>query len=225
MTPFNVSVLFWSPRLNRPQANPGFLHGEGNGEREFGAVVDLDVPNGEPQRLAHRGQEVQTGAVVFAWIQPQDTIARAVIQGRVLKPVLTGDLPFFDVDLHTVAGVLLAEEDRLACMSWPRPSDGRIAEISANPTDGCRSDPNAMHAIQPDPGPHRPKLQVAAGLFNQSDRLLGQLPATFERMAWDQPGRSAGRPSAMPGPDRLPVQSKSPSRAFEAILLGIASYR
>jgi hypothetical protein len=30
-----------------PQADPGFLYGESKGERDFGAIVDLDFPNGK----------------------------------------------------------------------------------------------------------------------------------------------------------------------------------
>ena len=78
-----------------------------HGEWEFAAVVDLDFPNGEGQSLSHRGQEIDTGAMVLARIEPQDTIARAVIQGRVLKTFLASDPYFLGIDLHTIAGVFV----------------------------------------------------------------------------------------------------------------------
>lgn len=103
MTAFNIPVLFGSARFDIPQADPGFLHGEW----EFAAVVDLDFPDEEGQSLSHRGQEIDTGAMVLARIEPQDAIARAVIQGRVLKTFLASDAYFLDIDLHTIAGVFV----------------------------------------------------------------------------------------------------------------------
>jgi len=114
VTAFDLSILFRPTRFDVPQANPGFLYGEREGEGELGAVVDLDFANGERQGVSHRGQEVETGAVILARVEPQDTIARAVIDGGVLKTFLAGDLHFLDIDLHTVTGVFFTEKPRVA---------------------------------------------------------------------------------------------------------------
>lgn len=44
MTAFDLSILFRPPGFDVPQADPGFLYGESKGEREFGAIIDLDFP-------------------------------------------------------------------------------------------------------------------------------------------------------------------------------------
>jgi hypothetical protein len=113
MTAFDLPILFRPTWFDVPQADPGFLYGESKGEREFGAIVDLDFPNGEGQRLSYRGQEVETSAVILARVEPQDAIARAVIQRRVLKTFLASDFHLLHIDLHTVTRVFFTEEDRV----------------------------------------------------------------------------------------------------------------
>jgi len=47
------------------EADASFLHHQRKGQREFCPVVDLNFLNGERQSLSHRGQEVETGAVIL----------------------------------------------------------------------------------------------------------------------------------------------------------------
>jgi hypothetical protein len=82
-----------------------------------------------------------------------------------------------------------------------------------------------MHPVEPDARPHRPKLQVAAGLLDEPHGLFGQPSAALHRMARHQSGGPTGRPTAVPGPDGLAIQSESPGGAFEAMLLRIAQDR
>ena len=86
--------------------------GEGKGERELGAVVHLDFSNGKREHLPDRGQEVETGAVILAGIEAQDPIARAVIQGGILRTFLPRHLHLLHIDLDTLTRLFLAEEDR-----------------------------------------------------------------------------------------------------------------
>ncbi len=106
MTPFHLPVLFGPARFDVPKTDTGFLHGQSKGKGEFGPIVDLNLANGKREGVSHRSQEVETGAVILARIQAQDAIARAVIQGRVLKTFLAGDFHFLDINLHTVAQLL-----------------------------------------------------------------------------------------------------------------------
>ncbi len=110
MTAFDLLNLFGPTWSDVPRADPGFLYGE----REFGAIVDLNFPNGEGQRLSYRGQQVETGAVILARVEPQDAIARAFIQSRVLDTVLANDVHLLHIDPHTVARVFFSEEGRVA---------------------------------------------------------------------------------------------------------------
>ncbi len=67
----------------------------------------------------------------------------------------------------------------------PSPSDGRIAEVPADPADRRGRDTDAMHPVQPEPGPHRAKVQLAARVLDQPHRLLGNTAAACARMTRD----------------------------------------
>jgi len=84
--------------------------------------------------------------------------------------------------LHALARLLFAEQDRLPCVPRPSPSDGRIAEVPAAPADRRGRDADAMNPVQPEPGPHRTKVQLAAGVLDQPHRLLGDTVASRARM-------------------------------------------
>lgn len=90
------------------------MHGQGKGEQEFRPVVDLNFLKGKWEGLPHRSQEVETGTVRLVRIQTQDALTGTVIEGRVLKAFLAGALHFLDIELHTLAGLLFAEEDQVA---------------------------------------------------------------------------------------------------------------
>lgn len=174
MTAFHLPTLFGPARLERPQADAGFLHGQRKGQREFCPVVDLNFLNGERQGLSHRGQEVETGAVILARIQAQDAIPRAVIESRVLNAFLAGDVHLRHIDLHTFAGVLFAEEDWVAGASRLGSPDRGIAKIPTNPADRRDGHPKVMDSVEPDARPHGPKLQVVASLLDEPHGLFGQ---------------------------------------------------
>jgi len=42
-----------------------------------------------------------------------------------------------------------------------------------------------MNPVQPEPGPHRTKVQLAAGVLDQPHRLLGDTVASRARMTRD----------------------------------------
>lgn len=65
ITSLHFAVLFRPPRSNMAEADASFLHHQRKGQREFCPVVDLNFLNGERQSLSHRGQEVETGAVIL----------------------------------------------------------------------------------------------------------------------------------------------------------------
>ena len=69
MTAFDFAVLFGPTRLDVPQADTGFVHGQGKGQREFRPLVNLNLANGKREGLSHGGQEVETGAVILTRIE------------------------------------------------------------------------------------------------------------------------------------------------------------
>ena len=135
MTAFHLPILFGPPRLDMPETDASFLHGEGEGQREFCAIVHLYLANGKREHLTDRGQKLETGAVIFAGIEAQDPIPGTVIEGRVLKIFLAGDFHLLDIDLHTLAGVLFAEENGVAWTTRIGAPNGRIAEVPADPAE------------------------------------------------------------------------------------------
>ena len=73
MTAFDFAVLFGPTRLDVPQADTGFVHGQGKGQgkgqREFRPLVNLNLANGKREDVSHGGQEVETGAVILTRIE------------------------------------------------------------------------------------------------------------------------------------------------------------
>jgi len=208
-----------------PETDASFLHGEGEGQREFCAIVHLYLANGKREHLTDRGQKLETGAVIFAGIEAQDPIPGTVIEGRVLKIFLAGDFHLLDIDLHTLAGVLFAEENGVAWTTRIGAPNGRIAEVPADPADGGGRDANVMHPVQPEPGPHRPKVQLAAGLLDEAYGLLGQPSTALHGMARHQSGGPAGDPTTVPGSHRLAIQAEASGGAFEPIFVRVAQNR
>ena len=225
MTPFHFPVLFRASRGNVAEADASLLHRQGKGKREFCAIINLNFANGKREHLPNRGQKLKTGAMILAGIEAQDAIPRAVIEGRILKTFLPRHFHFFNINLHTITWLVLTEEQRLSRASRAGAPDWRMAEIPADPADCCGRDADAMHPIQPEPGPHRPKLQLAAGLLNESDGLLGQPSAALHRMARHQSDGPTGYPAPVPGSHRFTIQAEAPGGAFEPIFVRVAQNR
>jgi len=51
------------------QADTDFLRGQGKGQREFCAVINLYLTNGKREHLPDGGQKLETGAVILAGIE------------------------------------------------------------------------------------------------------------------------------------------------------------
>ncbi len=105
--------------------------------------------------------------MTFSLAQPQGA------GHRILTTFLPRNLHFFDIHLHTVAPLVLAEEPRLSRASRADAPDRRIAEVAASAADGCGCDANVMRPVEPDPGPHRTKVQRATRLLDEPHRLPG----------------------------------------------------
>jgi hypothetical protein len=110
MTAFHFSVLLRAPRLDIAQLHPRLLNRECEGKREFGAIVDLQFPDGKRERGAERRQEAVAGLLIFPGIEAENSVAGTVINGGVLKTLGASHFHFFDVHLHTVAGPVATEE-------------------------------------------------------------------------------------------------------------------
>jgi len=59
MTTFDLAVLVRPPRLDVPEFDASLLHGQREREGELGAVVALQAPDREGQRLTDRREEGQ----------------------------------------------------------------------------------------------------------------------------------------------------------------------
>lgn len=69
MTAFHLAVLFGPARRDMSQADTDFLRGQGKGQREFCAVINLYLTNGKREHLPDGGQKLETGAVILAGIE------------------------------------------------------------------------------------------------------------------------------------------------------------
>jgi hypothetical protein len=132
MTPFDFAVLLGTPRLGVPEPHPRLLDGERKGEREFGAIVDLQFPDGKRECGPKGAEEGVAGLVIFLAIETEDPVAGAVIDGGVLETLGASHSHFFDVHLHTVSRPLATEEHQLPRTACGFAAERRVAEPVAD---------------------------------------------------------------------------------------------
>lgn len=161
MTAFDVAVLLGTPRLDVTQPQPRLLDREREGEREFGAVVDLQFPEGKRECGLERGEERVAGLRVFPGIEAEDPVAGAVIDGGVLETLGAGHFDFFDVHLNTVSRSLATEECQLTWAPLGLPAKRWVSEAVADAANRGSGDPESMDALEPTAGADRPVLEVA----------------------------------------------------------------
>lgn len=113
MTAFDFAVLFRAPRFDIAQSHPRLLDGERKGEREFGAIVDLQFPDGKRESGPKGAEEGVAGPLIFLGVEAEDSVAGTVINGGVVETLGAGHFDFFDIHLHTVPRSLAAEERQL----------------------------------------------------------------------------------------------------------------
>jgi hypothetical protein len=99
MTALNLPVLLRASGLDIPMPNACSLDCPFESQREFGAVVALKFSDGKGQVPAELLDEVQARVLILPGIQPQHAIAGAIVDRRVLKHALSGELHNLDVDL------------------------------------------------------------------------------------------------------------------------------
>src|SRR5581483_4744362 len=221
MAAFDFAVLLRTPRLDVAQPHPRLLHREGKRQREFGAVVPLQVPDGTRECGAQCREEGVTGLLIVLRIETEKSVAGTVINGGVLEARGAGDFDFFDIHLHTVSRPLATKEGE-----WPRapvrpPTEGWIPEPMTDAANRGSSDPDPMHAVQPDAGADRPVLKIAAGVLNQRDGRIRNAACPHRGIARDQAREAGGLPAATPRADRLPIQAKPPGGSFDAMFGGV----
>lgn len=169
MTAFDLAVLFRTSRLNVTQLYPRLLDGERKGEREFGAVVDLEFPDRKRECGLEGGEERMAGPLILLGVEAEDPVAGAVIDGGVLEVLSASHADFFDIDLHAVSRSLAAEECQLPWTPLGLAAEWWVAAPVADAANRGGGDPDPMHAFQPDSGTDCPILEVAAGVLNQRD--------------------------------------------------------
>ncbi len=114
MTPLHLAVLLGAAGLDIAGADTRGLHRQRERQGELAVIVHLEFPNWKGQGALDGIKKVETAPLVFPRIQPQDAVARAVIDGRVLIPCVAGDRDVFDIDLDTVPGPFAFKQFELA---------------------------------------------------------------------------------------------------------------
>ena len=71
-----------------------------------------------------RREEAVAGLLIFLRIETKDSVAGTVVDGGVLKALGARHFDFFDVHLHTVAGLVATEERQLSRPPLGRASGG-----------------------------------------------------------------------------------------------------
>ena len=170
MTPFDFAVLLRTPRLDVAEAHPRLLHREGERQREFGAVVHLQFPDGKRECGAQCCEEGVTGLLIFLPIETEKSVAGTVINGGVLKALGAGDFDFFDIHLHTVSRSFATKEGQLSRTPLRLPAEGWIPEPLTDAANRGGGDPDPMDTFKPNAGTDCPILEIAAGVFNQRHR-------------------------------------------------------
>lgn len=212
MTPFNFPVLLRAPGFNVAQPHPHLLDREREGERELSAVVDLQFTDGKRERDAEGREERVAGPLIFLWIQSEDPVAGAVINGGVLETLGSGHFDFFDVHLHTIPWTLSTEQRQLTRAPLGLPAERRVSEAVANAANRRGGNPDPMHAVEPDAGADRPEVEVAPGLFNQRHGRIRNPACSDRGIARDQAREAVDLPATPPGSDRLPIPSQTAGR-------------
>ena len=82
-------------------------------------------------------------------IEPQDTEARAIIQGGVLKRPAARDLYVLHVDLNRLSRFRLLEEFHLAGFPLAGPQAGQ-AHVSKHPLNRAHGQPDPVHPLEPE---------------------------------------------------------------------------
>src|SRR5262249_6623655 len=136
VTPFDLAVLLRPARPDVAMADPRRFHRERELEGELPAAVALQPADGGGQRREHPPQEGQARGVVQRPIEPQDTEARAVVEGGVLERPATPNPDELHIHLDGIARLGLLEEFELARGPLAGAPQVRQAEIDEDPLQG-----------------------------------------------------------------------------------------
>src|ERR1041384_1638471 len=102
MAAFDFAVLLRPARSNVVVLDASAFDRKLECQRELRPVVRLNPADREWHRVQDLLEKRPTAPLVQRPTEAQHAVARAVIDGRVLKPALPCDAHELDVDLHTV---------------------------------------------------------------------------------------------------------------------------
>src|SRR5262245_28237469 len=102
VTPLDLAILLWTPRLDIAMPNPSGLDCQGKRQRKLPAVVALESANRERERSAQFGQEGQARGRPQSRIETQHPIAGAVVEGGVLERPAAPQADELHIHLHAV---------------------------------------------------------------------------------------------------------------------------
>jgi hypothetical protein len=159
--------------------------------------------------LAEEGDPVP---VIQPAVEAQDSVARAVIERRVLEQALTSYLDELHVHLNAVAGPVPLEQLELP---WPALADGlhpREPELADDALDRPSRDPEPMHPPEPELGPCGPVAEVDARMPNEIDQRVRDPPRSSRGVPGDEAANPIRPPARAPTPDCPRRASEAPTR-------------
>jgi len=190
----------------------GGLDPEHEGKRELLAMVALHSLDGERKGPPELSQERETRAVMQTSVQAQHAVARAVVQGGVLKRPAARDPHVLHVDLHRLSWFRLFEQPHLAGFPLAGPAQPRHPNVPKHTLNRAHGEPNPMHALQPEARTSCPVAELLAGVADQLERRGRHLASPMPRIGRHQPLDTTAPPALPPPTNRPSTDSVVPAR-------------